>query len=72
MDINSGAFWESLGYEERRIAVQAITEWREKVEFRKKIEELKKEIFDKMEAFHRIADWQDMDDLMEELTNTYN
>jgi len=80
MNINSGAFWEGLGYEERRIAVQAIAEWQEKekiekgfAEFRKaKLDKMYEEILDKIAEFNDMVTWQEMNELMTELNYTYN
>lgn len=72
IDTDSGAYWESLSFSERRVAIQAITEWQEKVKIRMRLEVLKEEILNKMSEFDSLSDWQDMADLMEQLNDTYN
>jgi TRAP-type C4-dicarboxylate transport system substrate-binding protein len=71
VNINSGALWEGLGDAERQVVMQVIAEW-EKVKIRKRLEELRREILDKMNEFYGLADWQKMNDLMEQLNDTYN
>lgn len=72
VDTDSGAYWESLSFAERRVAIQAITEWQEKVKIRMRLEVLKEEILNKMNEFDSLGDWQDTADLMEQLNDTYN
>ena len=72
IDTDSGAYWESLSYVERRVAIQAITEWQEKVKIRERIEELRRDILAKINEFYDLVDWQEMDDLMTELNDAYN
>lgn len=70
MDINSGAFWEGLGYEERRIAVQAIAEWKEEKQRKARIEELENKVMDCISELDDL-DRDRLDDFIEEIRDKF-